>query len=208
MVEQAISEFLKSRLDEGIGPKELALEIINDESKVGDLISGLNSENHKIKASCAEAVSIISEENPEKLCGYMNVFTENLLEKKPELHKFYTNTIANLASINETARIPELIKVLAQNLTSDNETLQTNSVIALCKIARVKTNESEKIFNLLIAHTKYFPGNRINVILENMLYFSDNAELREDARRFLEHYAFGKSKKLQRKAEDVLKKFF
>ena len=54
---------------------------------------------------------------------------------------------------------------------------------------------------------KYFPKERIRVLLENLEQFSDNKELREDARRFLEYYAEHGSKPIQSKALEVLRKF-
>ncbi|UCH88111.1 MAG: hypothetical protein JSV49_07540 [Thermoplasmata archaeon] len=207
MVDQSLLEFLKTKYDKDIYPKIITEEILQHPSKVDDIITGLISGNKKIRASCAEIASIVSEENPGIFYPHVDVFIHNLNSNIPKLRCYATYTIGNLAEVDESGKIKKQIKLLAQNLATNSNTLQNYSARALGRIARAQPKEAERIFNLLISHNKYFPKNKINIILDNLEYFSENKDLREDARRFIESYTYCQSKIVRSKAQNVLRKF-
>jgi hypothetical protein len=207
MVDQSLLEFLKTKYDSDIYPKLITEEILQNPSKVDDIITGLISGNKKIRASCAEIASIVSEDHPGIMYPYVDIFIKNLNSNIPKLRIYAASTLGNLAEVDTNGKITKQIKVLAMYMTTDSRSLQNNSVRALGKIAHAHPKEAERIFNLFISHNKYFPNNKINILLDNMEYFSENAELREDARRFIEAYTYGRSKSVQRKAQNVLRRF-
>jgi hypothetical protein len=206
MVDHNILESIKDKYDKDIYPKIIMEEIQSNPAKVDDIVTGLISGNKRIRSSCAEIASIISEVNPELIYPYLDIFVKNLKSHIPKLRCHAAYTLGNLAAVDKSGKITKQIKAIAQNLSNESYKLQTYSVKALGKIAHANPNEAERIFNLLISHNKYFPKNKIGIILDNLEYFSDNKDLRDDARRFLENYTYNNSKTVQRKAQDALRK--
>jgi len=207
MVDQNILEFLKKRNDRDNYPELLNEEIINNPDTVNDVMIGLLSDSTRTRSSYAEIASIISEEHPGKLYPHADIFVECLNSSIPEVRCFAASILGNLASVDQAGIITDQIKLIARDLSNDRESIQASTVQTLSKIAHANPEEAERIFNLLISHKKYFPKERIRVLLQNLEHFSDNKELREDARRFLEYYADNGSKPVQNKALEVLRKF-
>lgn len=206
MVDHNILVYLKDRYDRDIYPKLINDEVHQNPSAVDDIITGLISGNKKLRSNCSDIAAIISDEHPGKLYQYIDIFVNNLSSNIPRLKYNAAYTLGNLASVDRTGKIVDQIKPIAQNLSNDSNKIQNNSVRALSKIAAANPGEAERIFNLLISHKKFFPNERITIIIENLENFSEIRELRDDAKKFLEKYIDSSTKSVQSKAMDILRK--
>jgi hypothetical protein len=207
MVEPTILNVLRDRNNGDLNPQVIHDEVLQNPDYMDDVITALGSDDEDLQTYCAEALSILSEEQPETLCPYIDVFINNLTGNTTELRCYAVDIIGNLACVDESNKIPEQIRTIARYLTSRNEQVQNRSVRALGKIAQGNPDSAERIFNLLISHKKHFSGERICIILESFNFFSENQELHEDARRFIEHYINSSSRPVKEKALEILTDF-
>jgi HEAT repeat protein len=205
MVEPNLLGMLREKNKGEIDQDLINEEIIQNPETVNDIISGLSSENENLQTNCAGILTMLSSVKPSALYPFVDIFIINLTDDQVE-HRFHaTEIIGNLAAVDESKKIADQIPAIARNLSGDNEQVQQSSVMALGKIASANAGSAERIFNLLISHTKYFPGEKITIVLESLKYFSENTELREDARRFIERYIKSSSEPVKVKAMNVLK---
>jgi hypothetical protein len=170
------------------------------------VIEGLHSEKRKVQSGCAELASLLSEDHPEIIYPYVNLFIENLEAKAPVLRWEAVCTLGNLSRVDKKKIISTHIDQLFSFLENKSIVLQGHSVRALSKIAETNPDEALGIFNRLLESRVFFSGNRIGFIIEEMNSFIPYKGLENRIRDFVKPYTNSNIKSVSKKAKKILKK--
>ena len=202
-----ILKVLNGKWEDGTRPKDIYKMYVveSPEKYINIIVEGLGSPQRKVQSGCAELASLLSEDRPELLYHYLQLFLDNLGAKKPVLKWEAVCTLGNFAAVDEQGKILEYIDVIKPFLKDKSIVLQGHTVRALAKIAKASPKSSEDILETLINVKVHFPKNRVGFIIDVMMYFDDYEELRPKIREFVEPYLESDVKVVARKAKKALK---
>ncbi len=207
MTKVDIHRVLAGKWDDGTRPKDLYTVHISEKPSVylNDVIQGLESEERRVQSGCAELASLLSEDVPDLLYPHVEMFISNLEAKAPVLRWEAVCTLGNISSVDTLEKTPKLIQRFTEFLSDESIVLQGHSVRALTKIAKAFPETSSDIFEALLSHTEYFPGNRIGFIVEAMEPFSGNPQFAARVKRFVEPFLESGIKSVVKRARKVMK---
>jgi transcription elongation factor GreA-like protein len=203
-----ILEVLKGKWEDGTRPKDLYTEYIskNPETYIEILMQGLDSDEKRVQSGSSELVSLLSEDHPELLIGYVDKFIDNLDAKEPVLRWEAVCTLGNLARLDEKKKIIPVLPRLYPLLQHKSIVLANHTVQALSKIAESNPEKAEEILNELIKNAPLFKKTTVGFIIEAMARFKDYELLVPKVRKFIEPYLDSKMKVVVKKAKKTLKK--
>lgn len=202
-----IHSILAGKWEDGTRPKDLYKTHILENPLVylNDIIQGLGFQERRVQSGCAELAALLSEDAPNLLYPHAELFISNLEAKAPVLRWEAVCTLGNISSVDKLEKTPKLIKRFTNFLGDKSIVLQGHSVRALTKIAKAFPETSSDILEALLAHTDYFPGNRIGFIVEAMEPFVGNPKFVSKVRRFVEPFLESDIKSVVKKARKVMK---
>jgi hypothetical protein len=203
-----ILSILDGKWEDGTRPKDLYELYIskNPTEYLDTIVEGLNSSKRKVQSGCAELASLLSEDTPEILYAYLELFISNLDAKAPVLRWEAVCAIGNLAPVDKKKVIPSLVDKISLFLEDKSIVLQGHSVRALTKISKAFPETAPAVFERFIASVERFPGNRVGFIVEAMEAFADNPDLVHEARDFVESYTASDIKSVAKKAKKALRR--
>jgi hypothetical protein len=198
---------LAGKWDDGTRPKDLFARHIRErpEKHVAAIIAGLSSGSRRVENGCAELASLLSEERPELLYPYVDLFVGNLGSKEKVLRWEAVCTLGNLARVDDDGRVPPQIPTMAGFLRDKSIVLQGHAVRALAKIAAAHHQNAGRIFEALVGAADAFPRNKVGFVIEAMEPFVALGGFEDRVCRFVEPFAESEVKVVARKAGKVLR---
>ncbi len=198
---------LDGKWEEGTRPKDLYSEHIskNPSRYLNTILEGLQSEKKKVQSGCAELASFLSEDRPELLYPHVDLFATNLEAKAPVLRWEAVCTLGNLVQVDRKGITAEYIEKISEFLHDRSIVLQGHSIRSLGKMAKKFPNRAPEILSSLIGTAENLPGNRVGFLVEEMISFEDNPELREKAREFAESYIASDINVVSKKAKKAVR---
>lgn len=200
-------EILRGKWGDGTRPKDLYEKyiLVNPEKFLGQLISGLDSDEKRIQSGSAELMALLSEERPELVGPYMDKFIDNLDAKAPVLRWEATCTLGNLAGVDSGKKIPALLDRIYPQLEHKSIVLANHTVQALSKIGVHNPEKADEILDKLIEKSSLFKKTTVGFIIEAVARYKDYKELHPKIKAFVEPFTESEMKVVSRKAKKTLK---
>jgi len=102
------NELFQGLLDKSLTKDELFNLVKTNNKLIPDIIKGVSSSKATIRYSCAKVLMDLSEENPEKIYDYMDLFI-NLLDSKYRILTWNAIiTIANLIKVDNMKKFDQI----------------------------------------------------------------------------------------------------
>ncbi len=208
LAHEDIREILAGKWDDGTRPKDVYGLFVSKDPKayIPVLIEGLGSDAARVRNGCAEVVSLLSEDSPELLYPYAELFLANLDSRDKVVRWEAVCTLGNLAPVDRDRKIVPAIERIARNLGDESIVLQGHSVRALGKIAKANPDKAPAILDALLGSTRFFPGNRLGYIVEAMEYFFGIEAVAPRVRDFVERQTHSDEGVVASKARKMLKR--
>ena len=203
----------------GLAKKEvnaeyIAKDVLKNPSLLPDLLTGVSSENSRIKFKSAKTLRIISDENPKMLYSKMDFFT-NLLDSKNKILRWIAiDVIGNLASVDSENKFYRIFEKY-YSLLSDESMITIGHVIDNSgKIARAKQHLTQKItsklLNLETILKPYLTKECRNILLGKAIlalgeYF-DQIQNKDEVISFVKTQLNNNRNATKKKAESFLRK--
>ncbi len=203
-----LSEILAGKWEDGTRPKDLYAEQIAQRpgGYVKRILAGLCCGNRRVENGCAELASLLSEDRPELVAPYVEVFVANLDSQAKVLRWEAACTLGNLAGVDETGRVVAQVGKLIPLLREKSAVLQGHAVQALGKIALANPQAAGRVFKALTATPEAFPGNKIGFVIETLGGLAELPGFGKRVRGFVEPYLGSEVKVVAKKAARVLKR--
>jgi len=203
-----LHEILDGKWEDGTRPKDLYAEHVSKRPRayVKQLIAGLDAGNRRIENGCAELTSLLSEDKPELLYPFVDVFVTNLESKEKVIRWEAVCTLGNLASVDEQGVIPKQLPTLIGALTASSIVLQGHAGRALAKVAIAQPQTANRIFEALTGAADSFPGNKIGFVIEAVGELAAINGFENKIRAFVAPYLESDVNVVVKKAGRVLKK--
>jgi hypothetical protein len=209
-------ELLKKFADKSITKEELLQKVKQDFAWLPELIEGTSSPKAVVRYGCAKVLMDLSDECPERLYSYMDLFIDLLDSKYRILTWNALAIIGNLARVDEDKKFDALFDKYYGFLNDPYMVTVANVVSNSGKIALAKpylinriTNELLKVENLLI--TPHLTEECKRVIAEKTIesfdMFFDQIENKDRVLSFARKYVGSSRRTLKIKAENFLKKW-
>lgn len=209
-------ELLKKFADKSITKEELLQKVKQDFAWLPELIEGTSSPKAVVRYGCAKVLMDLSDECPERLYSYMDLFIDLLDSKYRILTWNALAIIGNLARVDVDKKFDALFDKYYGFLNDPYMVTVANVVGNSGKIALAKpylinriTNELLKVENLLI--TPHLTEECKRVIAEKTIesfdMFFDQIENKDRVLSFARKYVGSSRRTLKIKAENFLKKW-
>jgi hypothetical protein len=209
-------ELLKKFADKSITKEELLQKVKQDFAWLPELIEGTSSPKAVVRYGCAKVLMDLSDECPERLYSYMDLFIDLLDSKYRILTWNALAIIGNLARVDVDKKFDALFDKYYGFLNDPYMVTVANVVSNSGKIALAKpylinriTNELLKVENLLI--TPHLTEECKRVIAEKTIesfdMFFDQIENKDRVLSFARKYVGSSRRTLKIKAENFLKKW-
>jgi hypothetical protein len=163
---------LSGKWEDGTRPRDLYERIISKSpgEYLPTLLEGIRSPERRVQSGCAELLTSLSEERPELVYPYVDIFVEGLEAPEPVVRWESVATLGNLAGVDSRGVVSRQVDRIAGNLSS-GAVLQGHSVRALSKIAMANPEMADSILNELLSAADLFPGKRMGLLIESMERF-------------------------------------
>jgi len=183
-----LHELLEGKWEDGTRPKDLFADHVGKQPEdfVASITSGIGSKNRRIANGCAELASLLSEQRPDLLIPYIDLFLEKLEAREKVVRWEAVCTIGNLATLDTAGRVAAQVPLLTALLRDDSIVLQGHAVRALTKIATARPRTAKTVLESLIASADAFEGNRVGFVIEAMEAFIRLGDFDDTVRAFLE----------------------
>jgi hypothetical protein len=155
-----IRQLLAGKWEDGTRPKDVYLLSVSKtpQAYLDTLVRGLRSTEARVRDGCAEIASLLSEDRPELLYPFVNLFLNNLEAKEPVLRWEAVCTLGNLAAVDKHHKIQAAVGRIVPHLQHKSIVLQGHSVRALGKIARANPDKGAEVFRPWSAQPTPFPA--------------------------------------------------
>lgn len=211
--EQNLS-ILNSLAKKEVKAEYITKDVLKNPSLLPDLLTGVSSENARIKFKSAKTLRIISEENPKMLYSKMDFFT-NLLDSKNKILRWIAiDVIGNLASVDSENKFHRIFEKY-YSLLSDESMITIGHVIDNSgKITRAKQHLTQKItsklLNLETILKPYLTKECRNILLGKVIlalgeYF-DQIQNKDEVISFVKTQLNNNRNATKKKAESFLRK--
>jgi len=210
------NELFQGLLDKSLTKDELFNLVKTNNKLIPDIIKGVSSSKATIRYSCAKVLMDLSEENPEKIYDYMDLFI-NLLDSKYRILTWNAIiTIANLIKVDNMKKFDQIFDKYFDLLHDEYMVTVANIVGSSSKIALAKPYLINKITNELlkvdkIKITLHLTEECKRVIAEKTIIsfdtFFSKIEDKEKVLSFAEKHINSSRKTLKNEAEKFIKKW-
>ncbi|MCK5300602.1 MAG: hypothetical protein KAJ21_01780 [Thermoplasmatales archaeon] len=210
------NELFQGLLDKSLTKDELFNLVKTNNKLIPDIIKGVSSSKATIRYSCAKVLMDLSEENPEKIYDYMDLFI-NLLDSKYRILTWNVIiTIANLTKVDNMKKFDQIFDKYFDLLHDEYMVTVANIVGSSSKIALAKPYLINKITNELlkvdkIKITLHLTEECKRVIAEKTIIsfdtFFSKIEDKEKVITFVKKHINSSRKTLKNEAEKFLKKW-
>ncbi|MFW9933361.1 MAG: hypothetical protein ACFFDR_11955 [Candidatus Thorarchaeota archaeon] len=202
-----LHEILLGKWEDGTRPKDLYANHIAKEPKkyLDSIIKGLGSDQKRIQSGCAELGSFLSEDRPELLYPYIDLFMNNLEAKEPVLRWEAVCTIGNLAEVDGAGKVLNQLNSIIAFLDDKSIVLQGHAVRALTKIVKKHPERGKQVLDALVSARAKFPGNRVGFLVEAMGFFALLPKDRSRALEFAKEYIDSDIKSVATKAKKAVR---
>ena len=210
------NELFQGLLDKSLTKDELFNLVKTNNKLIPDIIKGVSSSKATIRYSCAKVLMDLSEENPEKIYDYMDLFI-NLLDSKYRILTWNAIiTIANLTKVDNMKKFDQIFDKYFDLLHDEYMVTVANIVGSSSKIALAKPYLINKITNELlkvdkIKITLHLTEECKRVIAEKTIIsfdtFFSKIEDKEKVIIFVKKHINSSRKTLKNEAEKFLKKW-
>jgi len=210
------NELFQGLLDKSLAKDELFNLVKTNNKLIPDIIKGVSSSKATIRYSCAKVLMDLSEENPEKIYDYMDLFI-NLLDSKYRILTWNAIiTIANLIKVDNMKKFDQIFDKYFDLLHDEYMVTVANIVGSSSKIALAKPYLINKITNELlkvdkIKITLHLTEECKRVIAEKTIIsfdtFFSKIEDKEKVLSFAEKHINSSRKTLKNEAEKFIKKW-
>jgi hypothetical protein len=210
------NELFQGLLDKSLTKDELFNLVKTNNKLIPDIIKGVSSSKATIRYSCAKVLMDLSEENPEKIYDYMDLFI-NLLDSKYRILTWNAIiTIANLIKVDNMKKFDQIFDKYFDLLHDEYMVTVANIVGSSSKIALAKPYLINKITNELlkvdkIKITLHLTEECKRVIAEKTIIsfdtFFSKIEDKEKVITFVKKHINSSRKTLKNEAEKFLKKW-
>jgi len=210
------NELFQGLLDKSLTKDELFKLVKTNNNLIPDIIKGVSSSKATIRYSCAKVLMDLSEENPEKIYDYMDLFI-NLLDSKYRILTWNAIiTIANLIKVDNMKKFDQIFDKYFDLLHDEYMVTVANIVGSSSKIALAKPYLINKITTELlkvdkIKITLHLTEECKRVIAEKAIIsfdtFFSKIEDKEKVLSFAEKHINSSRKTLKNEAEKFIKKW-
>ena len=210
------NELFQGLLDKSLTKDELFNLVKTNNKLIPDIIKGVSSSKATIRYSCAKVLMDLSEENPEKIYDYMDLFI-NLLDSKYRILTWNVIiTIANLTKVDNMKKFDQIFDKYFDLLHDEYMVTVANIVGSSSKIALAKPYLINKITTELlkvdkIKITLHLTEECKRVIAEKTIIsfdtFFSKIEDKEKVIIFVKKHINSSRKTLKNEAEKFLKKW-
>jgi len=210
------SPLLHKLADKSMTQEDLLQKVKNDFGLLPELLEGVSSSKAAIRYSCAKVLMDLSEEHPERLYAYMDLFVRLLDSKYRILVWNAMAIIANLTKVDTEKKFDAIFDKYYSFLNDAYMVTVANVVGHSGKIALAKPHLVEKITNELlkvetISITPHLTQECKKVIIEKTIksfdMFFDKVTQKERVLSFVERHVDDPRKTLKATAEDFLEKW-
>jgi hypothetical protein len=210
------SQLAQALLDKSLTKEELFKRVKQDFSLIPFLLEGVHSSKAAVRYGCAKVLMDLSEENPEKLYSYMDLFIELLDSEYRILTWNALAIIANLTRVDAGKKFDAIFDKYYSFLDSDYMVTVANVVGNSSKIAQAKpylvpkvTDELLRVENL--STTPHLTEECKRVIaqktIQTLSLFFGKVEQKERVVAFVEGHVDSSRESLRRVAEEFLEKW-
>ena len=198
---------LRGKWEDGTRPKDLYKQYVSvdPEKYLEQLMTGLDSKEKRIQGGSAQLLSLISEDRPELVAPYIDIFIGDLDAKAPVLRWEATCTLGNLAVVDEEKKIPVVLDRMYPHLEHKSIVLANHTVQALTKIGEHNPDKAEEILDKLIEKSPLFKKTTVGFIIEALARYKEYDELHPKIKAFVESYLESEMKVVAKKARKTLK---
>jgi len=207
---------LQKLADKSLTKEELLQRVKNDFGLLRELLDGVSSSRAAIRYGCAKVLMDLSEEHPERLYPYMDLFVSLLDSKQRILVWNAMAIIANLTRVDTDKKFDAIFDKYYSFLNDSYMVTVANVVGHSGKIALAKPHLVEKITNELlkvetISITPHLTQECKKVIIEKTIksfdMFFDKVTQKERVLSFVQRHVHDPRKTLKATAEDFLEKW-
>jgi hypothetical protein len=207
---------LQKLADKSLTKEELLQRVKNDFGLLRELLDGVSSSRAAIRYGCAKVLMDLSEEHPERLYPYMDLFVSLLDSKHRILVWNAMAIIANLTKVDTDKKFDAIFDKYYSFLNDAYMVTVANVVGHSGQIALAKPHLIEKITNELlkvetISTNPHLTQECKRVIIEKAIksfdMFFDKVTQKERVFSFVERHVDDPRKTLKTTAEDFLKKW-
>jgi HEAT repeat protein len=194
--------------EDGTRPKDLYAQRISrdPEAHLPVLLTGLRSEEARVRNGSAELISLLSADRPELVYPHHDEIAKNLHAAEPVLRWEAACTLGCLAAADADGKTPAHIGTLIGLLRHKSIVLQGHAARALGKIGRAHPARAKEILVALFSAADQFPGNRVGYLIEAAEMLVEAPDLGPQIRELVSPYAESDIAPVARKAARALKK--
>jgi hypothetical protein len=210
------SDVLQKLAKKSLSKEQLFTMAKENHDLIPVLITGLSSEKPAIRYGCGKVLMDLSEEEPERLYKYMDVFC-NLLESRYRILTWNAIIIiANLAKVDRAKKFDAFLNKYFQLLQNEYMVTVANVVGNAGKIALAKPYLTKQIVNQLLTVENISPSPHLSqeckrVIMEHAIQTFDliypQIEQKERVISFVKKHLKSPRKTLQVKSAAFLNKW-
>lgn len=129
----------------GSDKEKITKEVIKSPELIPQLFEGLNNSRGSIRLGCEKIIRLISEQQPELIYPYFDIFTK-LLDSENNILKWGAIiTISNLVSVDSKNKFDKIFKKYFSLISEKTMITAANTIKNSWKIALAKPNLTEKI---------------------------------------------------------------
>jgi hypothetical protein len=212
-----LSEKLLQRLqDKTLSKGQLLEQLKKDSGMLQGVLAGLESQKPSVRYGCGKVLMDYSEEQPEKLYPYMDVFVGLLNSRHRILIWNGMAVIANLTRVDADGKFDRIFEKFYGFLGDEYMVTVTSVVGHSTKIAQAKPYLVDEIANRLLSvenipTTPHLTEECRRVIIEKTISsldaFFDRVTQKEAVLTFVGRYASSPRRTLRREAETFVRKW-
>ncbi len=209
------NELLQKLVDKSITKEGLLQKLKQDFDLLPTILSGLSSSKAAIRYGCAKVLMDLSEDCPEKLYPYMDLFIDLLNSKYRILTWNAMAIIANLTKVDADKKFDVIFNKYFSFINDEYMVTVANAVGHSGKIALAKPYLINKITNELLKVENISTGPHLTeeckrVIAEAAIksfnMFFDQIEQKDKVISFVESHLNSSRRTLREEAENFLKR--
>lgn len=187
---------------------KLVERAITNQNFFSELLIGLTSKNDIIRYNCHKILTKISEENPNQLYSKWN-YLEDLLNSPNNYHKLIAiELIANLTKVDVDNKFDAIFETYYSIINSEKTMVAGHLAGVSGKIVKNKPKLQNKITKRLLNIDNTHQGKQVELIkayiIDAFTEYFEEAENKEEIKRFVEQQITSKSPKTRKKAQDFL----
>lgn len=132
-------------------PDRIARDVIRKPSRVTEMIAALTSPKARTRYGCLKVLRIVSEQDPAIVYRHIAAFIALLGSENSILHWGAIAILGNLASVDDKARIDEILPQFLRPIRGPVMITAANTIIAAAVIAAAKPHLMPTIVNAIIS---------------------------------------------------------